>query len=739
MTSPLLPAAWRTFLVVLPEYLDLLQGTLDDLAQRSLRDELVVVAVDEPASRSRLAGLDYEVRFSLAKPPAEDRYWTTLLQCIGPGPEPVLVLLAGTRVPEHWDARLVAAGRREPRAAAVAPLCAVHPVLGLLAENAAPGLGVEDMDQWLNDYVDGGSHPVPVMLRSCMLFQGKDWPALAGEASDDRVLVDRMRCTGLSPLVTEQLYVDNAAVAEAVSLDHLPLPLLDAWVRRSPFSGLRHALSELSGRAERPPEVRSCLPVQLHVGHSWGGGLDRWIRDFVHEDLHHKHLVLRSIGDLSAFGQTIALYRSTAMDVPLRSWTLTDPTLSVAFGTPEYRRLLDEIVRDFAVESVVVSSFIGHSLDLLRLPLPVTVVLHEYFPFCPALYANFDGPCVSCTAERLRACFEQNPHNAIFRLESDLHWLAIRAEFASLLGSGLVCVVAPSHSLVDRYRALEPALLERRIHVIPHGLSRDLASSLQAVRGAAAPGGRRLRIVMLGRLSREKGGDLLAAALDDLVAFSDVWLLGTGDSGSRFASLRGVTVVREYQSAELAGLLDQVKPDLALMLSTVPESFSYTLSELRAAAIPVVATRLGALAERVSDGKDGWLIDPDPAQLVALLRQIDDQRAILDSVRSALLEAPVRSTAEMLEDYRRVVTESADIPVARYHLPRRSFRNPYAPVSAAPSAALHFNPQRPYRQALSEFLAYTARKLGRTPSLPRFFSRPVAALLGRVAVWLERR
>ena len=46
---------------------------------------------------------------------------------------------------------------------------------------------------------------------------------------------------------------------------------------------------------------------------------------------------------------------------------------------------------------------------------------------------------------------------------------------------------------------------------------------------------------------------------------------------------------------------------LAMSVSIVPETFSYTLSELWAAGIPVLATRLGAFGDRIVDGENGWL------------------------------------------------------------------------------------------------------------------------------------
>ena len=48
---------------------------------------------------------------------------------------------------------------------------------------------------------------------------------------------------------------------------------------------------------------------------------------------------------------------------------------------------------------------------------------------------------------------------------------------------------------------------------------------------------------------------------------------------------------------------------MSLLLSTWPETFSYTLTESIAANVPPIVTNMGALAERVSSDEIGWLVD----------------------------------------------------------------------------------------------------------------------------------
>ena len=58
-----------------------------------------------------------------------------------------------------------------------------------------------------------------------------------------------------------------------------------------------------------------------------------------------------------------------AAPVPLKQWSLTTPIQSTSLGSYEYREILREIQASFSVEGVVISTLIGHSLDVYDLPI----------------------------------------------------------------------------------------------------------------------------------------------------------------------------------------------------------------------------------------------------------------------------------------------------------------------------------------------------------------------------------
>ena len=76
--------------------------------------------------------------------------------------------------------------------------------------------------------------------------------------------------------------------------------------------------------------------------------------------------------------------------------------------------------------------------------------------------------------------------------------------------------------------------------------------------------------------------------------------------------------------------------------------------------MPVVATRVGSFAERIEDGVNGWLIDPDPGSLAEKAAWLRDNRGELTQMRSTLEDEASRSAADMVADYDAVLTHTAD-------------------------------------------------------------------------------
>ncbi len=409
------------------------------------------------------------------------------------------------------------------------------------------------------------------------------------------------------------------------------------------------------------------LPVVLHLLHGWGAGAERWVNDLASSDPHWRHLCLRSRSGRNHAGVRLELLEPAVSAQVLLAWDLDQPIPFCERHHAQWRQVFDDIVAGCEVRALIVSSLAGHALDLFDSGLPVLLVLHDLFPFCPALFGWYGEVCGSCERERLQDCLRDNPFNVFWHQADAAAWLALRSAFAAALEGGRTTVVAPSASVRDRYQQLLPVLASLPGQIIPHGLRWRPSPLVPRVTPASGDWQeRRLRILIPGRLAPHKGLALLDALLPQLEAFADVLLLGCGEYGQNFAQLPHVRQLADYHPAQLAAHAAVFAPDLALLPAVIPESFSYTLSEMQALAVPVLASELGAFTERIEHEVDGWLVQPEAAAMLSCLRALAAAPARIAACAQVLRRRPVRTAAQMAADYHRLLpgSESGLAPAA---------------------------------------------------------------------------
>lgn len=108
--------------------------------------------------------------------------------------------------------------------------------------------------------------------------------------------------------------------------------------------------------------------------------------------------------------------------------------------------------------------------------------------------------------------------------------------------------------------------------------------------------GQKLKVLVLGAISREKGALMLDEVANDL-KHEDIefHLLGYA-----FRSLSAAVVCHgAYSSRDLQQKLDEIKPDIIWYPAQWPETYSYTLSVALEQGMPVVVPNIGAFSERV--------------------------------------------------------------------------------------------------------------------------------------------
>ncbi len=542
----------------------------------------------------------------------------------GPLPRPTLLLRAGTTLPPWTLERLLDALERAPWADRVLPLDPDRP----------------------------GFDPRPAGWTDVATLDASCWALGDAEPSDcapgaERVLLLRAGARAAAPrcaLVTRVCLSPSAPAPDRAGADIDALPL--------PVAALRARLEQAGGPVVSGHPGLDGRPVVLHLLHGWGGGVERFVRDLARADTERWHLALRADSDPATrrHGVALALHLDPARPA-VRRWPLALPIEATAIQSDDYRAILQAVLRDWRVGGVVVDSLIGHSLDALRTGLPTEVVAHDYYPAWPVLHEDFGDPALALDAARLAQRLSDPTLELPFAQRDPQVWLALRSAWLAALEAADARCVAPSAGVRDNLCRLLPALARRPWTVIPHGLP----ATTESIPAPPAPRPGRLRVLVPGRIQGGKGEVLLTALAPRLPQGVELVLLGAGRAGMALFGRPGVHVLLDYAPGTLAARIAEIAPDVALLPSTVSETFSYLLSELWQLGVPVIATRLGSFAERIEPGRTGLLVDPEPTAVAALLAALRDDPSPLQALDRTAAARAVGSMDAMAAAHRAVL------------------------------------------------------------------------------------
>ncbi|MCF6226615.1 MAG: glycosyltransferase, partial [Xanthomonadales bacterium] len=445
-------------------------------------------------------------------------------------------------------------------------------------------------------------------------------------------------------LEDQQIAVCAHLFAESKATDPAqPLAVLGQIRQRlSRWKDYRGSSLPLAGLDEKP--------VLLHLSHNWGGGIDRWIEDFCQTDNDHHHFVLEARANSDSFEENLALYLWTENGKQeINSWCLQPAIEASAIEHPQYAQILEQIIDAFQVDQLIISSLIGHSLDALSTDTPCLQVIHDFYPLWPFLTENpylftdandqFDFSRAWDSLYDKRGVTLPGKHGLAY-------WVKLRESYLALLSKSQVLRIVPSQAAVDLLKLLDQNG-SGKVEQIAHGIDTQLLAPLPITNRIG-----KLRLLVPGRIHSGKGKQLLLDALPQLSQIADIYLLGSGKDGEDFFGISGVHVIYQYQKDELAAEVAKIAPDAALLLSSVPETWSYTFSEMSALGIPLIATDLGAFKERLNEGENGWLIQADAESLVSQITILAERRGLLTAVAEKLHQQSATTLEDMLENYR---------------------------------------------------------------------------------------
>ena len=309
-----------------------------------------------------------------------------------------------------------------------------------------------------------------------------------------------------------------------------------------------------------------------------------------------------------------------------------------------------QVIAEFQPDLVHVEHLMGlptQMLDFLQAQqIPYVVTLWDFWWICAnaQLLTNYDqtvcaGPdrflnCAKCTLAR--ADLPQFAP-AVPALALPLSWRNGRLRHALLQASKLI---APAEFVKDWY--VSHGLPVQKIEVLPPGLDYPEKPTV--------PPHANFRVGYVGGLSWQKGVHVLVEAFNQLPETAELWLAGDLDFDPDY-----VKQIKQAGQATFLGKLDRTavwemlaQVDVIVVPSLWYETFVFVISEAFAMGVPVIASDLGVVGERVRHGVDGLRFPPgDVGALAQALKQLYEDRVMLERLRQNIV--PVRTVAEHTE------------------------------------------------------------------------------------------
>ena len=284
--------------------------------------------------------------------------------------------------------------------------------------------------------------------------------------------------------------------------------------------------------------------------------------------------------------------------------------------------------------------------EIKKRNIPIVQTVHDYQMICPNhLLYDFEEnmPCTRCIVGSRFNCLK---HKCIHQSRAK-----------SLIGSveGMLYSWLKTYKMVDLYicpsRFLEGKLLEAsdvfrgRTYVIHNFIK---LPRCQGTHEDCEP-----YILFAGRFSKEKGIGLLAetAKLLPEIKFAAA---GSGPDENLLRGIPNIELKGFLTGEEFDSLLSEA--EAVIVPSVCFENCSLTILEAHSMGVPVITMNSGGMAELVSDGKTGVLInEPTPAAAAAAIKKLTENPQLYRTIK----ENCIKSAADILtaEKYCGILTE----------------------------------------------------------------------------------
>jgi len=356
-------------------------------------------------------------------------------------------------------------------------------------------------------------------------------------------------------------------------------------------------------------------PTILFVVHSWGGGTIRFARELA-------DLIENRVNVIWAWG-----VENKSFHISKRGPYFAELSFDLAAGLDAPLRALNalKLSRVNIIHTIGLQEHVAALIEQLAVPYDVTFTDYHHFSATP----HFEDDSGHFIGDAAVGVLQQAARDSIPPLLRN-------AERRIAVSGDLACRIAgfmPGFSVIPVriYEANAARKASIRINRRADGeVMRVLVlGALHPVKGLAT-------ILEVARLAQHENFPIKIFCLGELYAVPD-------------PLPRGMRVLGAYAQKYLTKIIAKLRPHLAWFPFSVPETHSYALSDAMGFGLPVLASGIGAVPERVIGRQSTWLVPFDGADADSHFQWI--KRLYRERMQTPPLWLPVEHLPRVVERF----------------------------------------------------------------------------------------
>lgn len=319
----------------------------------------------------------------------------------------------------------------------------------------------------------------------------------------------------------------------------------------------------------------------------------------------------------------------------------------------EYKEMISDIIEALGITDIHIHHMINHYFDVIdvikKYKLSATISLHDFYSICPTINMLYEGSTYCDNLEN-KDC--KNCLSLAFKINNNIlddwhnDWKRLFANVQN--------VITPSEDTKRRINKIYP---EVNIKVIEHGINIKKSDNKIILNP------NEFNIAYVGVLSNHKGLKIFEKLINNTKEKNVKYhLFGISEDKKLNKSKKNYIYHGKYNRDNIAKLLKENNINLVCFFQICPETFSYTVSEVVAAGVPILTYDIGAGSDRVKNYKLGWTIDLNNGvnNIMNKINEIKSNPIEYNEKIKAIQKYKIKNLEEMNLEYKEIYTSKKD-------------------------------------------------------------------------------